>query len=126
MRMLGRMARRLRQTFDNYDWDRSVRHRKFHEERQWRREIPEETRPFPDDNDLDPTGDCHHGCNGDCEVSGSDRCNFTCHDPTVGEFWRDLHIRLEDPEFRRGYIQESLRIQGLMNESTTHEDPDSR
>lgn len=23
--------------------------------------------------------DCHHGCNGDCETAGGERCNFTCH-----------------------------------------------
>lgn len=23
--------------------------------------------------------DCRHGCNGDCLVSGSERCSFTCH-----------------------------------------------
>lgn len=23
--------------------------------------------------------DCEHGCNGDCVVSGSSRCTFTCH-----------------------------------------------
>jgi hypothetical protein len=24
--------------------------------------------------------DCRHGCNGDCVVTGSLQCNFTCHD----------------------------------------------
>lgn len=28
---------------------------------------------------LDPS-DCQHGCNGDCEQSGGERCDFTCHD----------------------------------------------
>lgn len=32
---------------------------------------PEE--PFVD------ASDCVHGCNGDCVISGSDRCDFTCH-----------------------------------------------
>lgn len=32
------------------------------------------------DEDTDPYDtDCQHGCNGTCFVSGSERCNFTCH-----------------------------------------------
>ena len=27
----------------------------------------------------DDPWDCEHGCNGYCLISGSDRCNFTCH-----------------------------------------------
>lgn len=40
---------------------------------------------FFDDHDLAvigsycDTSDCTHGCNGDCVMSGNDRCNFTCH-----------------------------------------------
>lgn len=28
---------------------------------------------------LADLSDCRHGCNGDCLTSGSDVCNFTCH-----------------------------------------------
>ena len=28
---------------------------------------------------IDPS-DCRHGCNGDCITSGSERCDFTCHE----------------------------------------------
>lgn len=87
--MLGRLVDRLRQPFDTYDWDRSVRSRKARENRQWRRDIPEEIRLLPDDGDLDPIRDCHHGCNGDCVVSGGERCTFTCHDPIVTEYWEN-------------------------------------
>ena len=30
-------------------------------------------------------GDCQHGCNGDCVVSGSEVCSFTCHAPQLSE-----------------------------------------
>lgn len=32
-----------------------------------------------EDKARSPEPDCRHGCNGDCMVSGSDVCNFTCH-----------------------------------------------
>jgi hypothetical protein len=29
---------------------------------------------------LEDWSDCRHGCNGDCERWGGERCDFTCHD----------------------------------------------
>lgn len=55
----------------------STRRRKRVEQRELAHELrPEGLLPAPFD---DPT-DCAHGCNGDCVYSGSDVCNFTCHD----------------------------------------------
>jgi hypothetical protein len=34
--------------------------------------------PEPFEPLLDPAV-CRHGCNGDCENTGSTRCDFTCH-----------------------------------------------
>jgi hypothetical protein len=50
-----------------------------------RRELAAELASGADGEWLAGTGplmdspDCRHGCNGDCVVSGSDRCDFTCH-----------------------------------------------
>lgn len=38
----------------------------------------------PEDSLYD-TGDCRHGCNGDCVASGSEVCSFTCHAPQSPE-----------------------------------------
>lgn len=47
-------------------------------ERRWFRRslLPEEKLP----SGLEDPSDCMHGCNGDCAVSGGERCNFTCHE----------------------------------------------
>lgn len=40
-------------------------------------------------------------------------------------FWDDLTRRLEDPEFRQGYIEMSLRIQAIDEERNSAVSPDS-
>lgn len=53
-----------------------------------RHSIPAEQveRPLLPSGFEDPS-DCRHGCNGLCLVSGSERCNFTCHpDLSTGDF----------------------------------------
>lgn len=76
------------------DADRKTKYRKAAEERAWRRiEVPQPpTPPSP----LEDPSDCIHGCNGDCEVSGSDRCSFTCHNSSFADvsFYWD---RNDDP-----------------------------
>jgi hypothetical protein len=48
---------------------------------------------------FDPTADpsdCAHGCNGDCETWGSDRCTFLCHPA-------ELEVLAEQWAERTGY-----------------------
>jgi hypothetical protein len=60
--------------------DGSTRWRKRVEARAFSREVGEALAgPPPFDPLVDPV-DCAHGCNGACVVSGSERCNFTCHE----------------------------------------------
>lgn len=39
-------------------------------------------------------------------------------------FWDDLNQRLEDPEFRQGYVEWSLRIQAIDEERNSAASPD--
>jgi hypothetical protein len=43
-----------------------------------RREVADVLGSEPRDPFVD-LSDCQHGCNGACLMSGSDRCDFTCH-----------------------------------------------
>lgn len=62
---------------DCSDYSKSVKDERRIEDAWWRRtEVPQPVTPA--DPLVDPS-DCSHGCNGDCVESGSDRCNFTCH-----------------------------------------------
>jgi hypothetical protein len=36
---------------------------------------------YAEDAENDPETDCQHGCNGMCELRGSERCTFLCHPP---------------------------------------------
>ena len=63
--------------YDCSDYSLTVRDQRRIEEAWWRRtEVPLPPRPF---DPLEDLSDCRHGCNGDCMMSGSDRCDFTCH-----------------------------------------------
>ena len=92
--MLGRYQLWARR-FDGEKWrwirldaNRKTKYRKAAEKRSWRRtEIPQPPAPL---DPLEDPSDCVHGCNGDCEVSGSDRCSFTCHNSSfadVAVYW---------------------------------------
>lgn len=79
-------------------------------ERDWRRDLPDELHPLPDDSDEDPEagGDCRHGCNGECHVS--ERCGTSCHSSEVARYWEDKRLA---EEFEQ-HVDESL---ALANES---------
>jgi hypothetical protein len=63
---------------DCADWTVPARYQRKLESAWWQRtEIPQPAAAVVPGDDL---LDCAHGCNGDCIVSGSDRCNFTCHE----------------------------------------------
>ena len=55
---------------------RTVKAERQREKRAMARELlPAGKAPSP----LGDSSDCRHGCNGDCLTSGSEVCNFTCH-----------------------------------------------
>lgn len=60
-----------------------TRWRRRVEGRAWRRyaglAMAEEA--HAEDAENDPETDCQHGCNGMCELHGSERCTFLCHPP---------------------------------------------
>lgn len=53
---------------------------RMRERRQWmqEQEMPYYWQPSADTY-ADYESDCRHGCNGDCFISGSDRCTANCH-----------------------------------------------
>lgn len=63
---------------DCSDFGKSVKDQRRLEDAWWQRtEVPQPAvLPVP----FEDLSDCAHGCNGDCMTSGSDRCNFTCHE----------------------------------------------
>ena len=89
MRMLGDMRQswcrhcRAQPGPDCPDWGHSTRGAKRREQRAVRDETSLLVVPSAREADLDRRltgGDCRHGCNGDCITSGSERCDFTCHE----------------------------------------------
>lgn len=74
---------RRRPGIDCTDFGRTPRWRRRIEGREWRRyaglAMAEEA--YAEDAENDPETDCQHGCNGMCELRGSERCTFLCHPP---------------------------------------------
>jgi len=56
----------------------------------WNRHSTQPPPDYPVNPDAEEEWDCEHGCNGDCHVSGSQRCNFTCH-PQLGGMFTTVH-----------------------------------
>lgn len=66
---------------DCSDYGLSVKGQRRVEDVLWRStEVPLPPAPA---NPLADLSDCVHGCNGNCVESGSERCNFTCHERTA-------------------------------------------
>lgn len=67
------------QDYDTVRWRRRIE----------RRDLERELAPVADPEwlaSIDPLvdlSDCQHGCNGDCVTSGSERCDFTCHEDPI-------------------------------------------
>lgn len=41
--------------------------------------------------------DCRHGCNGDCVVTGSLQCDFTCHDNEIVTMAKEAWAERPEP-----------------------------
>lgn len=87
MRMLGDMRQpscprhRDPPGLDCPDKGKDTRAEKRLEQRQFRREVELLAEPsWLHVPWLHSGGDCRHGCNGDCLVSGSPVCDLACHD----------------------------------------------
>ena len=63
---------------DCSDYGLTVKDQRRLEDTWWRRtEVPQ---PDPPVGPMEDLSDCVHGCSGMCVDSGSERCNFTCHE----------------------------------------------